>query len=480
MPSSIAFLLGAGASQPYGIPAMIEFYEAFRKHLSRHHPEHFELLKRLEAASDGSSHDLETLLADLQLAQSAPGSLKLLQVELSQAQLEVGRLADLRGFLESFIIDTCERFDQQSSVDYRTILELSTREPLWIFTTNYDRVVERACEQNDIPFADGFKAAVGNPVADYDGTFDADVRVVKLHGSVNWYQDNPDGSLHRLDRGYPLPTKDFALVRGDQRLTPLMIIPTLEKQMFDHPYAKLALRFTDVIKEVGLLIIAGNSLRDKHVLNYISDRMPRLQVLMVSRNATKNVTGLRLGPGAHALDMGFREFLRSSGPALAELAERTRGAESPAAVSTAVDLFVRSVAETLVTDEAMGVDPEMARLNDLLRSNSFAERARAAASLGSFSHPRVVHRLTELLRDDDSDAVRAAAVGSLIQIGTVEAIAAASLGLTDKATPVQLEAVTGLLSRLPDDAVAVALEKGRAMLVPAARRILDAELPAHN
>lgn len=477
MSSSIAFLLGAGASQPYGVPTMAAFYVAFRSHLAKRHPKHFELLARLERGHSGGPYDLETLLSDLQLALSAGPSLKLLGLSVDADDLAASELAELRGYLDAFIIDTCERFDRESSAsELLPLLKLSEIEPLWLFTTNYDRVVEQACEHNSVVYADGYEGEVGSPVADYTGVFEADVRVVKLHGSVNWYQDNPDGKLHRLDRGYSLPSKDFELVRGGQRLTPLMIIPTLEKQVLDRPYAQLAVRFTDVLRDLSLLIVAGNSLRDKHLLNYISDRLPRLQVLLLSPNASKNLARLGLGTSAYALDVGFRELLTTSAPALESLGRRVHDMQTPQEVGVVVRDFMAEVQENANADEAIKKNPELAVYDGLLRDTSVAQRTRAAAALGGYAHPSVVHRLAGVLKNDLADSVRAAAVGALIRMGTADAVSAAFAGLQDSSTAVQLEAVTGLLSRLSEAPVIAALESAKATLSKVAKQILENEL----
>jgi SIR2-like domain/HEAT repeats len=476
MSSPIAFLLGAGASQPYGVPTMVGFYAAFRDHLAKRHPKHFVLLEQLERGNSGARYDLETLLSDLQLALSAGASLKLLGVSIDPSQLSASELAELRGFLDAFIVDTCERFDRdRSAVELGPLLKLRTLGPLWVFTTNYDRIVEQACEQNGVEFADGFQADIGNPVADYTGVFDVGVRIVKLHGSVNWYQDNPDGKLHRLDRGYSLPSKDFALVREGQRLTPLMIIPTLEKQVLERPYAQLAVRLTDVLRDLPLLIVAGNSLRDKHLLNYISDRLPRLQVLLLSPNASRSLSRLGMGAGVQALDVGFRELLTTSSVALETLGRQVQAAQTPDAVGAAVRDFTAEVTANTKASDAMQANPELAVYDRMLRDESVAQRARAADALGAFAHPGVVHRLTEVLKSDPSESVRAAATSALIRVGTPNAIEAAFVGLRDSSKTVQLEAVTGLLTRLPDAAVTAALEQAKAGLSTAAQQILEHE-----
>jgi len=446
MNNPIAFLLGAGASFPYSVPTMDGFYTAFKEHLQRRHRTHFALLSQFESSNRHPSYDLETLLSDLQLAASASDSLALLGVPSASVPLRTTELAELRAYLDAFIIDTCERFDRQSAGDLSAMLALRQLGALWIFTTNYDRIVEYACEHANVEYSDGFEAIDGNPVADWTGNFDAGLRVVKLHGSVNWYRDNPGDGLHRLDRGYSLPTKDFALVRDDQRLTPLMIIPTLEKQVLERPHAQLAVRFTDVLRDLPLLIIAGNSLRDKHLLNYVADRMPRLQVLMISPHASDNIRRLNWDGKAQAADVGFKEFLLTSTGALQRLGQTLQGALNPDEVRHAVSAFVTEVSANVELDSMMKANPELERYRRLLESNNIAHRAQATEALATIAHPSVVERLATVMRDDRSEFVRTSAVSALIRIGSPAAIRAVENAFADVSISVQLEAMAGLIS----------------------------------
>lgn len=106
--SKTAFLLGAGASRQYGVPTMAGFYASFRDNLKTRRPGLYALLERLEKGSSASTPDLETLLSDLQLAASTEAGLRLLGVEPKDT-LPSEQLDELRGALDAFIVDTCER-----------------------------------------------------------------------------------------------------------------------------------------------------------------------------------------------------------------------------------------------------------------------------------------------------------------------------------------------------------------------------------
>lgn len=233
---------------------------------------------------------------------------------------------------------------------------------------------------------------------------------------MNWYVDDPDGSLHRLDRGYSLPAHDFVLVRRDQTLRPLVIIPTLEKEALGTPYVELSVRFTDALRESRLLIVAGNSLRDRHIRDYIRARMGALNVLLVSPSATARRSALRLPDCVHAIDAGFSEFLAIAGNKLVELGRthQTLGPADPANRS-AIEAFVASLSQDTLDESAIRQDSDLYRLWTASRSPATAERTQAVRQLASHLHPAVTRRLERLLREDQATHVRVACVTALTQ-----------------------------------------------------------------
>jgi len=453
MPNPIVFLLGAGASSPFGIPMMAGFYAAFRKYLAARHPHCFALLERLERSGRHPTQDLETLLSDLNAVAGLSIGLGLLGAAAAEHEEDVKLARELRGYLDAFIVDTCERFDQAASVrELQPLLALRDLGPLWVFTTNYDRIVEYACEQSEISWTDGFEHPGGQAVADWTGAFDTEVRIVKLHGSVNWYVDDPDGKLHRLDRGYSLPAYDFALVRQEQRLRPLMIIPTLEKEALGTPYVELSVRFTDALSESRLLIIAGNSLRDRHIRDYVRARAGTLQILVVSPSATQRRAILGLPERIHTLDAGFTEFLAVGGVRLAELG-RNLAPLTPGDPGNhgAVETFIASISQDTLDETALQKDTDLYRLWSALRSSVTTERIRAIRELASHTHPALARRLQRLMEQDPEEHVRVACVAALCQAAGDGSVAPLCDSLSrELSAPVQLELALALCRRSSD------------------------------
>jgi hypothetical protein len=447
MNNPIVFLLGAGASFPYGVPMMAEFYTEFRTYLQRRHPQCMNLLERLEQQGNHVRPDLETLLSDLSSVLNVDQALQLIGMDTTLVAADIENARELRGYLDAFIIDRCERFDREkSALEVQSLLALREIAPLWVFTTNYDRILELACDSQGISWADGFEVGSVNPVSDWIADFQADVRIVKLHGSVNWYVDDPGGAIHRLDRGYSLPGQDFRLLRKDQRLRPLMIIPTLEKQALSEPYIGLSLRFTDVLKDAKLLIIAGSSLRDTHIKSYIQNRLTNLQVLLVDPAAERNLKVFQQQERVHALNAGFSEFLTLGGQALLKLGRDISGIMHSDDIVKQVDQFIAEVSRDIDDNVTISADPNLARLWKSLKALSLPVRVAAIEGLCAYTHPAVTRHLVSILRSDVDPHVRVAAVDAVTKISGTGAIAILGEALkSDTSLEVRIEAALALI-----------------------------------
>tara|TARA_R110002049_G_scaffold242174_3_gene416011 strand:+ start:10012 stop:11313 length:1302 start_codon:yes stop_codon:yes gene_type:complete len=189
--------------------------------------------------------------------------------------------------VKKFILQKCTegRFSQGDDnvvTLYRRFYQsLSTRSrglaPPWVFTTNYDLFNERAMDRSSIPYSNGFAGTVErrfNP-ATYRralaeqldisskrwAAVDGYVHFCKLHGSVNWTEEE-DGlfpireSADKLD-----PTQDR-----------VMIYPTPSKQMasFGSPYSDMFREFQrQIVQDQSVLFVMGFSFSDEHINNII-------------------------------------------------------------------------------------------------------------------------------------------------------------------------------------------------------------------
>lgn len=140
----------------------------------------------------------------------------------------------------------------------------STKE---VFTTNYDMLFEKALEQNNIPYFDGFVGAyepffhpecIEQSIHTSDVTYRW-VRLWKIHGSLNW-QGKPsaaDGAKRIIRIG-----------KTDKPVDEMMIYPTREKYNLSRKQPYVA--YFDHLKEYLLssetiFMISGYSFNDQHV-----------------------------------------------------------------------------------------------------------------------------------------------------------------------------------------------------------------------
>ncbi|MBN2319879.1 MAG: SIR2 family protein [Acidobacteria bacterium] len=130
--------------------------------------------------------------------------------------------------------------------------------PIEVFTTNYDLLMEQAFEDSRVPYFDGF-AGVRKPFFDLRA-MEEDMlpprwaRLWKLHGSVNWYQIENKGV--------------FRGTAKDEGGTKRVIHPSHLKYQESRrmPYLAMIDRLRAFLKQpTATLILCGYSFRDEHI-----------------------------------------------------------------------------------------------------------------------------------------------------------------------------------------------------------------------
>ncbi|RJR51419.1 MAG: SIR2 family protein [Desulfobacteraceae bacterium] len=130
--------------------------------------------------------------------------------------------------------------------------------PIEVFTTNYDLLMEQAFEDSCVPYFDGF-AGVRKPFFDLRA-MEEDMlpprwaRLWKLHGSINWYQVSEKGVFRAT-------TKDDG---GSKRVIHPSHLKYQESRRM--PYLAMIDRLRAFLKQpTATLIICGYSFRDEHI-----------------------------------------------------------------------------------------------------------------------------------------------------------------------------------------------------------------------
>ena len=141
---------------------------------------------------------------------------------------EVASGNDVRGFskieLEKIEEEICKKIAERINVDLPEkdtpyhkfaawISSIDREKTIEIFTTNYDLLMEQALEETSVPYFDGF---IGSKNSFFDLRALEEnaipkhwTRLWKLHGSLNWYQENSD--VHR-STGNKIQDQDSHLI----------------------------------------------------------------------------------------------------------------------------------------------------------------------------------------------------------------------------------------------------------------------------
>lgn len=189
--------------------------------------------------------------------------------------------------VQKFILHKCTegRFAQGDetvvTLFRRFYRSLATRSrglaPPWVFTTNYDLFNERAMDRSGIPYSNGFSGTVErrfNPstyrralAEQLDisskrwAAVDGYVHFCKLHGSVNWTEED--------DGLFPIRESAETLDPAEHRV---MIYPTPSKQTasFGSPYSDMFREFQrQIVQDQSVLFVMGFSFGDEHINNII-------------------------------------------------------------------------------------------------------------------------------------------------------------------------------------------------------------------
>lgn len=177
----------------------------------------------------------------------------------------LGRLADQAcSFIESVVAGELQ---PRVMAGFDLIHELATAswvEQLNIVTLNHDTLVEQFLMEKKIDFVDGFGERDGDVRCYNDGVYDSEhskVRILKLHGSVNWYSF--------LVNGRPRPAifvgTDSAQIRDNearelklQFRRPSFLSGINKAVAYQRGiYADMHFRFNQLLRQCELMIMSG-------------------------------------------------------------------------------------------------------------------------------------------------------------------------------------------------------------------------------
>ena len=416
--SSVGFLLGAGASYPFGIPMMRDLYTNFVNYVKDRRPHCYDLLRKVEEDVQGLV-DLESLISQLDKVRSVRAGLETLgRNNYEELALELDVADELRGYLDAYLIEVCEQFDTSKVNSMLTIfVQFCHVNDAYIFSTNYDRLIETAADYLGLPYWDGFEQQSGHPESAWVGDVatSAGIKLIKLHGSVNWYKEEGSGTIFRLEKGYSLPSHEYRLTHGEKALRPLMIIPTLEKVVLQNPYATLFTTFSDALKSIDLLIVIGNSMRDEHIMNTIGARLSGLDVVLVNPQGDSQKSLFGDVDNLHSIPTGMEEFIRIGIPKWQEMRIEGSLTDVDQGRREKVKEFVDKVLSAVNSYDGMNPDDRLKV--EGLQKGSPEQKIEVMKSIGREAHQEVIVLLRKTAQDSPNEAVQIVAIDVLGELG---------------------------------------------------------------
>jgi hypothetical protein len=310
----VNLFLGAGASSGW-FPTTRSFIEEFKKRMGKgsieaemlddilliegfNDVEHvLELLERLYSINN---HPIEDIFRRYPTVMSLPnrGGTPIMDVLRFMGSLREKLIDDVYRqyeFDDSRTDDICETY-------YNLIMnlyELNGSSEIRIFTTNYDRVIEKFCYKNEIECIDGFASNQEtkhglnpeeygwNPEQFFQKTDVVSkkmIKLFKLHGSLNW-RIKHDGRIVRI-----APEERARLSR--QYKNNLVIYPAEKVKPEIEPFQTLHKIFEKEFRQADATIFIGFAFRDDYLNSVMKKGTEKNKVIIISPHATELIKKL--------------------------------------------------------------------------------------------------------------------------------------------------------------------------------------------
>ncbi|MCY4642007.1 MAG: SIR2 family protein [Gammaproteobacteria bacterium] len=271
----ILLFSGAGTSIELGVPGMEGLATEFLRYSRQ-----WEVEPKLVQEIIGNTLDIEHLIEELDrmcLAKSSLNSVGHTIKVIEQAE-------KVRAEVEWFVQHTAERITaEEAQLMWGPVLQVAKTTEITFVTTNYDRAIELAANSEGIQIDDGFEQIAGKETAHWVG-FSQDKqlpKLVKLHGSTNWFADNNTDSPKKLRHPMPLFGRSVLSFEGRQ-LCSALVLPSREKMLTKAPYPRLSQTYLNSADHCDLALFVGSSLRDAHIRDAVKSIAERVPVFIVN------------------------------------------------------------------------------------------------------------------------------------------------------------------------------------------------------
>ena len=288
------FLLGGGASFCAGLPGVFKLTDLVPSRLRNESHGTFEEITQFLLDNGIEKPNIEDILSELYHRLSAIGSVHRDKERYKATFEEVCECIQ-----NTLWVDGPTEYHKEfvrRIVSRREAEPAKKASPVQVFTTNYDLLVELACEESHIVVINGFEGIFHRRwdpnCFDYDigkATAHAQtprfepsarhIRLYKLHGSLSWFEDN--GQFYEEK-----PT-------SESKRTPLIIYPSRLKyaESIRPPFDWLFRKFGAAVGVANLLICIGYRFADENLNQYIFTGLDnRLSLLVLSKEPIDALT----------------------------------------------------------------------------------------------------------------------------------------------------------------------------------------------
>jgi hypothetical protein len=147
------------------------------------------------------------------------------------------------------------------------IVDLARKQgELVVATLNYDLTMEEAASRLGVPLSTGVAELSLTGQLEFG---EALVKLLKLHGSIDWVRKPMGGYLQRVD--LELDTNPTYTATANANVSePFIVFGAREKLQAQGPFLDLLAQFSAALQRSEHLVVVGYSFRDEHVNEYIS------------------------------------------------------------------------------------------------------------------------------------------------------------------------------------------------------------------
>lgn len=272
-------LVGSGSSAPYGLPSMQVLGKYLLEILSSKYKDDYNWQRFIDNINNGQ--DLETALSNLSLKSEIIDDIKVETWKLVSVK-------DLKLFDDIVFLNK-----QLSIANLINKFYKSHPQCVNIITTNYDRVIEYACDSLQLPINTGF---LGSYLKKFSDTFSNNkiVNIVKVHGSLDIFKDT-----HNAVFAIPLRKE---IPSG---LVPEIITPGLSKYqaVLKGTSRQLLSKSDSMIKNANSFLCIGYGFNDEQIqeniiscirqgkpIVVVTKKLSERAAHLLANNATKYVT----------------------------------------------------------------------------------------------------------------------------------------------------------------------------------------------